>query len=1183
MTEPSAPWVTADSLPPSLPTGLSSSEASSSTSRQRLTKRLPPNPPPGSSNPRSQTDLPGPTPKKASESTASSLPSTLLYSLSADARTSRDSVRTEASSDTRKTSTQRSTSSTRSGFLSLAALAREKTSSALGLASSLRPPPSQSAAASLHSVSSSDTLTRSHSTSSFSSSGNTIRPPNTSLDTPGGEYYDPSQPASQTFREFLATSPPANLQRPIQSTRAQTAGPDPATPFDQQPYTSVLETPKAAYGAVNKMHQTSSRLLRMTEDERPFTRVSEDEFPILAKPPEMAHIGRDIFRSEEPEVPLGLLPQNFSLPRPESMQPNWRSRTADHTVELPFPRKPVATSGASQPVDEVTQPTTHRTIPRFKREKPTLRVQHPSPGLSHDFSKNSITPQSDCNSRGPIKLRSTVPLPTVSPNGYIRMDGVDRVSEHLLWQGRSTDRVAEIRSFLQESRLSPSTALPTQTRTPHQHARQRIYEQLEMDPALFHIRLLRPAWIDDRAHYSRHAVLPQSYSVDLEFGRGFIPKINIRYIFHVEALPDLQTSQAKHNGLVQARIRFAAIDLQRTQCVVPYDPRAWEDRFRLDSLNGGLLEHTNIQFAREKYLEGRSVQVEIRRAYVEDRSDDYTLLDSLILSHMPLDVPRDKSLNPGKIGHSITKADFFPQKNFFVTEFELEIIERADILFSKDFKDLFATLMVSLPLTPHRVRFQRVDHTFSSEEAINNLGSLKFSQSNRMPDPKDPSRIVTTTTTTTFSMAREMARSVCQRFLDARFIESADGKIAPTFPLKNGVWQLTPKGMHVLQRFCQRNGINQKHVIDVLETSRNSMQLVILERDIQSDKLSHDKATIEVIFRRFAGQDGPNVKQTASSADSDSLSDYGNGLTGVKMAKERKIVDKVVFNSFTGKATIDWLMDCCCTIDRRETCEIAKEFVLQGLVKSVLDDKLYVQHNPKDRDFQPTKAAIYILTDKGQKVAGWLVRQKSDGSDKATNGARVENKGPNTRDSNTNRLTVILSDPALRLLFREFLRDTHCEENLAFYLDVVQFTSSYRSISRSASNPKVDTIREIRESLAAAYGLYNAFLAPGSPCELNIDHNLRNNLAGRMTRAVGDDEAMSASLRDVAKLFDEAQNSVFKLMSSDSVPKFLKDPRYSSVLRDHDFDAALTSIGNAAGSSRDWSPAPPNVASKSSQ
>jgi hypothetical protein len=67
----------------------------------------------------------------------------------------------------------------------------------------------------------------------------------------------------------------------------------------------------------------------------------------------------------------------------------------------------------------------------------------------------------------------------------------------------------------------------------------------------------------------------------------------------------------------------------------------------------------------------------------------------------------------------------------------------------QDFKDLFSTLMVSLPLTSHRVRFSRHEHSFTTDEALTNLGSLKFSQSNRMPDPKDPTRIVTTTTTTT--------------------------------------------------------------------------------------------------------------------------------------------------------------------------------------------------------------------------------------------------------------------------------------------------------------------------------------------------------------------------------------------------------------------------------------------------
>jgi hypothetical protein len=68
--------------------------------------------------------------------------------------------------------------------------------------------------------------------------------------------------------------------------------------------------------------------------------------------------------------------------------------------------------------------------------------------------------------------------------------------------------------------------------------------------------------------------------------------------------------------------------------------------------------------------------------------------------------------------------------------------------------------------------------------------------------------------------------------------------------------------------------------------------------------------------------------------------------------------------------------------------------------------------------------------------------------------------------------------------------------------------------------------------MASAYGIYNAFLAPGSPCELNIDHLLRNMLATRMTKAVGQDAAMIESLKEVTKLFEEAQTSVFKLMAS---------------------------------------------------
>ncbi|KAK3294812.1 regulator of G protein signaling domain-containing protein [Chaetomium fimeti] len=473
--------------------------------------------------------------------------------------------------------------------------------------------------------------------------------------------------------------------------------------------------------------------------------------------------------------------------------------------------------------------------------------------------------------------------------------------------------------------------------------------------------------------------------------------------------------------------------------------------------------------------------------------------------------------------------------------------------YTKDFKDLFSTLIVSLlPLSAHRVRLTKVEHTFLSEDAINNLGSLKFSQSNRMPDPKDPSRIVTTTTTTTFSMAKDMARSICQRFLEARFIESADGRYQSVYTMKGVVWQLTPKGISILDRFCSRNGIQQKQVAELIGASLP--QLVSLERDGQSDKLLTDRGTVEVIFRRFIGANGFNIKSTVSSADSDSLNDYKDGLTGVKMAADRKVGGKTFKDTFTGKAASDWLLDCSTTVDKRETFEIAALFVEYDLMEAVQQDRSYVLQHPAHSLFQPTKHAIYQVTAKGKDLAnGAAARGRASESE----GQSATRSGGIARDSNTQRLDKILNDPALRLLFRENLRETHCEENLSFYLDVDDFVRQCRQAIRVAqkSPNNAASLDGIKEIMAQAYGIYNAFLAPGSPCELNIDHQLRNNLATRMTKAVGQDVAMIDTLHEVTALFEDAQNAVFKLMASDSVPKFLRSPKYEQTLKNYDFDA----------------------------
>ncbi|KAF2013849.1 RGS-domain-containing protein [Aaosphaeria arxii CBS 175.79] len=455
--------------------------------------------------------------------------------------------------------------------------------------------------------------------------------------------------------------------------------------------------------------------------------------------------------------------------------------------------------------------------------------------------------------------------------------------------------------------------------------------------------------------------------------------------------------------------------------------------------------------------------------------------------------------------------------------------------FTRDFKDLFATLMVSLPLTPHRVRFRMIDNTFTTDEAITNLGSLKFSQSNRMPDPKDSSRVVTTTTTTTFSMAKEMARSVCNKFLEAKFIESVEGKL--DFTNKSSVWQLTPKGIHILERFCSRNGIQSAHVKHVIESQRNPHQLVTLERDTDTDKLHHDEQTIEILFRRFCGA---SANETVNS-DSDSIHEFSRCDVGVRMSKHKPTASRPYEHIFTGKATVDWLMDCCTMVDRREGHEIGQLFVELRLIAPV---------DPRQEKFVPSKQTHYYVTQHGEQIAGWTLLDEStipadSGNVKAREGA--------ARDSNSNRTNVIIRNPSWRLLYREFLKETMCEENLSFYLEVQEFNSQYKSAINTSGDHKIETIRE---TLAAAYGLYNAFLAPGSPNELNIDHALRTQLATRMTRAVGDDTAMMQSLVEVALLFEKAQNSIFKLMSSDSVPKFIKHPKYGPQLRGLDAAAA---------------------------
>lgn len=170
-------------------------------------------------------------------------------------------------------------------------------------------------------------------------------------------------------------------------------------------------------------------------------------------------------------------------------------------------------------------------------------------------------------------------------------------------------------------------------------------------------------------------------------------------------------------------------------------------------------------------------------------------------------------------------------------------------------------------------------------------------------------------------------------------------------------------------------------------------------------------------------------------------------------------------------------------------------------------------------------------------------------------------KGP--KESNTDRLKYILDEPALRSLFREFLRGNFCEENLSFWLEVQDFKRKFNITSSAmAANARPPTgkatpgqaaMEKHHESLIQmAFVIYNTYLAPSSQCELNIDHGLRNELVAYLSEVMTDmtgktfqgrlepeqaAQVNATQLQTMIRLYERIQTHVFRLMATDSVPK----------------------------------------------
>ncbi|WAQ86005.1 hypothetical protein PtA15_6A635 [Puccinia triticina] len=604
--------------------------------------------------------------------------------------------------------------------------------------------------------------------------------------------------------------------------------------------------------------------------------------------------------------------------------------------------------------------------------------------------------------------------------------------------------------------------------------------------------------------------------------------------------------------------------------------------------------------------------------------------------------------------------------------------------FVKDTHDLFSTLVASLQLSTNTRFFRSYPNSFTTDDAAANLSSLRFSQSNRSTDPNDPSRIVTTTTTTTFSMNRDIAKGICQHFMDARLIENAADPLNPTFK-ERGIYQITPKGLHVLERFITKNGIHADHLVRVFTTQPICMKLLHLERRPTDDEIHITPNVINVVFKRFSGGRSPNYvsdpaelhRNTALRPFSENprlTPNYDRSL-GVELQDVRERAASgttlLVKHVFSSTVAIDWLVDFSTCCGREEAAELLAHFVRYGLITLHIDrskgaDKVAhalvrapaseptIPGVSLEGQFKYGAKVTYRITDEGRRLSGLdgsterahykigvaaTTRTSEDDLQSVshhhhqTNSSQhhhqqhqqhhhhhptadptslgpladqgqQQNEGRQVlrdilhadssdgsawvRDatSSSARLKAILGEPALRSLFRDFLRSHICEENLHYWIDVQEFRRRFATSStavgvgsaphssssskKKAPSSAASAMEQHQEKLVAtALLIFNSYLAPGSPSELNIDHNLRADVISYMSRAVdeakgtpnspetneGSVPALRATqVQALLRHYERIADHIYRLMATDQVPKFVRTERFLEILSAQQLD-----------------------------
>lgn len=240
--------------------------------------------------------------------------------------------------------------------------------------------------------------------------------------------------------------------------------------------------------------------------------------------------------------------------------------------------------------------------------------------------------------------------------------------------------------------------------------------------------------------------------------------------------------------------------------------------------------------------------------------------------------------------------------------------------------------------------------------------------------------------------------------MDARLIENAADTQSGLFKDK-GVYQLTPKGLHILERFITKNGISAEHLLKVFAAQPICMKLLHLERRAHDDELLINRPILEVIFRRLCGRQPNYLPGASKNASGASIQD---GSPKASSAGARPsgtfdptmgigvydIVDKVkgqkepvrIKHVFPAISVLDWLVDYTTIGGRDEAAEVAAHFQRLGYISLAKDysarregedDSTVIARGEdgigrvSEGEFKCHYKCLYGLTDRGRATARW--------------------------------------------------------------------------------------------------------------------------------------------------------------------------------------------------------------------